>query len=382
MANLFTRISQGVSRTTSHPAPGPVGAPAGSPATGVAAAEQAAAAMGLAREVLHAVEQFVISTPDLDTGRLLHRMRGTAAGLNASTDSATLCLYRDWCKCALEAFGTLQRAYVGEREEEMWRLLDAINGAIEAGRTQRSGRVEEIQQAHQRMRAAASINDIREAREQIQTELNIAVKTLELKAREDKERVAGLARQVSRLQAELAEVRGRARYDVLTGLFHRGTLLERLQETLAAGKPCSVAILDLDNFKTINDSLGHAVADRLLFTVAQQIQRSARTVDIVGRFGGDEFCLIAPGFTPEQLAQRLGGVVMRRHVKLEMEERVCSVLLSLSVGISSSAPGEVPAPLLERADQALRSVKRAGKGGIRITRPTSLPKGWGTVAPP
>ena len=168
------------------------------------------------------------------------------------------------------------------------------------------------------------------------------------------------------LQAELAAVRGQARYDALTRIFHRGAFLESLGRLLAEGKPCSLAFLDVDDFKTINDTLGHTIGDRLLTVLADQLRRGMRTTDVAARYGGDEFCFLGPGLNAEQLAQRLAGAVARRHVRLELEERTCSVLLSVSVGIAQSKLGDTPEELLERADQALTRTKRGSKGGIQI----------------
>lgn len=359
MPGVFSRLAQKVTRSAVPPAPKPSQAGAADPA-------QAAAALALGREVLHALEQFVISTPDLDSGRFLQRVRGTAAGLVPQADPTTLQLYRQWARNALGVFADLQRRYVAEREDEMWRLLDTYLRAAETGRSNGGSLLGELKASHQRVRDMASLPDLRTEREKLEEEVRKAQRLVELKVREDKERLAGLAREVSRLEATLAAVKGQANYDALTGILHRGAFNERFEELVSEGKLCSVAILDVDNFKTINDTLGHPVGDRVLTLVADQLRRVARSSDLVARWGGDEYCFVAAGFTPEQLSQRLMGAVSKRHVRLEMEERACSVLLSLSVGIASSRQGDTPAALLHRADQALLIAKRGGKGDIRV----------------
>jgi diguanylate cyclase (GGDEF)-like protein len=328
--------------------------------------QQAAEALALAREILHAVEQFVVSTPDLDTGRFLQRMRGTAAGLVPSADGPTLHLYRRWAENALASFAGLQRRYVAEREEEMWRLLETYGTAAAQGQERGSEFMDALRQSQERMGELARLPDLRAAREEIQHEIRQAQLLVEQKAREDKEQVSALGRQVARLEATLAAVRGQANFDVLTGIYHRGSFQSRFEQVLAEGKPCTLAVLDLDNFKTVNDTLGHPVGDRLLTLVAEQLRRMVRSTDVVARYGGDEFCLLSPGLDPEHLAQRLAVAVTRRHVRLEMEGRTCSALLSLSVGIASSRVGDTPESLFDRADQAMLAVKREGKGGIRL----------------
>jgi diguanylate cyclase (GGDEF)-like protein len=359
MPGLLSRLTQRPHRTP-RPVSNARQAPGHDP-------EQLPAALALAREVLHAVEQFVISTPDLDTGRFLHRMRGTAAGLTPQADTATLRLYRDWTKNALGAFAHLQHQYVVDREEELWRLVDAYCAVATVGQQGDSEVLDKLRESHEKIRSLAGISDLHLARVEMETELKQAQKLMLHKAREDKERVATLTRQVARLQTQLAAVRGQANYDVLTKVYHRGALHDHLRETLATGRTCALAVLDLDDFKTINDTLGHVVGDRLLVLVAEQLSRATRSVDVVARYGGDEFCVLAPAFNAEQLAQRLAGAIARRHVRLEMEEeRVCQVLLSLTVGIASSLSGDSPDTLFHRADEALLGAKRHAKGGVRL----------------
>ncbi|HEU4754452.1 MAG TPA: GGDEF domain-containing protein [Armatimonadota bacterium] len=359
MPGVFNRIAQRVSRVPLSPA---------LPRQEQASEEgtRAAAALALAREVLHAVEQFVISTPDLDTRRFLQRMRGTAAGLTSAADPATLCLYKEWAGQALGAFAELQRRYVSDREDEMWRLLDSYVQVSNMGIASDTDVAERLEASLGRMKDYVRLDDIRRAREGLEEELALSQKLVDQKEREDKERLAALQRQVSRLEAALAAVRGQAKYDVLTGIYHRGSFQDRFVEMMESGTPCCVALIDVDNFKTINDTLGHPVGDRLLALIGEQLRKVTRSTDVSARFGGDEFCFLTPGNNCEMMAQRLAGAVQRRHARLEMEDRVISVLLSLSVGIAATRQGDDPDSLLQRADQALLAAKKDGKGGIRL----------------
>lgn len=338
------------------------------PPAGFADDEKKEAALALTRELFHAVEQFVISTPDLDTRRFLQRMRATSAGVTSTADPTTLALYRDWVAGALGTFAELQRRCVSEREDEMWRLLDSLARASDLGASTESRLLEDLKTSHERMRELAKIEDIREARLHLEDEVRRAQKLVELKERQDRERITALQRQVARLEAALASVRGQADFDTLTGVYHRGVFDQRLSEFLDGEAPCTLALIDVDNFRTINDTLGHTVGDRLLAMLGENIHRVARSTDLPARYGGDEFAFAAIGFTAEQLAQRLSGAVARRHVRMELDEgeRIIQVLLSTSVGIAMSKRGDTKASLIHRTDQAMLAAKKAGKGGLRI----------------
>lgn len=330
--------------------------------------EQAEAALALARELLHSVEQFVISTPDLDSARFLHRIRGTAAKLTEDAEPADILVYRQWLGNALRAFGSLQKSCITEREAEMWRLLDAYSRTSDVTSHREHQLVTMIQGAHERMRELVTLNDLRTARAELEAEIQQVQRAVNLKAQEDKERTTALGREVSRLESALAAARGQANFDVLTGVYHRAIVDDRLRALLRDGKPVCFGLMDVDNFRTINSTLGHAVGDRILSTVGEQLQRISRTTDLAARYGGDEFCFLAAGGTAEQLAHRLAGAVARRHVRMEIEDRSCSVLLSVSVGISSSTPGDTLDEILERAGRALAVVKAGGKGGINLAQ--------------
>lgn len=354
-----------LNKLATRPAPG---RSSGEDASLASAEERKEAALALARELFHAVEQFVISTPDLDTRRFLQRMRNTSAGVTSGADVPTLALYRQWTHDALGTFAQLQRRCLSEREDEMWRLLNALANAGDHGASSERRLMDQLKQSHGRMREFAKMEDIREARLYLEDEVRRAQKLVELKQRQDRERIAALQRQVTRLEAALAAVRGQADFDPLTGVFHRGVFDQRLHDYLGGESSCTMALIDVDNFKTVNDTLGHTVGDKLLAMVGENIHRVARTTDLPARYGGDEFAFVAVGFTAEQLAQRLSGAVARRHVRMEMDEgdRIIQVLLSTSVGIATSRPGDTRESLIHRTDQAMLAAKKAGKGGIRI----------------
>ncbi|KAF0652077.1 diguanylate cyclase [Cyanobium sp. Copco_Reservoir_LC18] len=155
--------------------------------------------------------------------------------------------------------------------------------------------------------------------------------------------------------------------DPLTRLPNRSLLSQRLGEELerarSDGTHLAVGYLDLDNFKPINDSHGHAVGDQLLVAVAERLCRCLRPGDTVGRLGGDEFVVILPGLGSlaelESLGERLLSAVAE---PTHLGETLC-VALSTSIGFRLVPPDDAdPDTLLRQADQAMYAAKRAGPG--------------------
>jgi diguanylate cyclase (GGDEF)-like protein/PAS domain S-box-containing protein len=183
---------------------------------------------------------------------------------------------------------------------------------------------------------------------------------------------AGLSiffRDVTERRQAHAKLEHLARHDSLTGLHNRRAFRERLSAELAnAGWERGVAVLclDLDHFKEVNDTLGHAAGDALLVEVAQRIQSCTGKGDYVARIGGDEFAIISVGRSGraelEGLADRL---VTALGENLLLEEAYLRVGVSIGMAVAGEA-GNDGDHLLQRADIALYEAKRAGRGTYRL----------------
>jgi diguanylate cyclase (GGDEF)-like protein len=177
-----------------------------------------------------------------------------------------------------------------------------------------------------------------------------------------------LANAVERRRTE-ERTQHEALHDALTGLPNRSLFLDRLQHALsvAARRRTAIAVLflDLDQFKLVNDSLGHAAGDELLAAVAPQIEQALRPGDTVARFGGDEFAVLAEDVGDERgairIAERIAEALARPLILREREHFV-----SASIGISIGAGTEEPEALIRDADSALYRAKEHGRGGYEI----------------
>jgi diguanylate cyclase (GGDEF)-like protein len=177
-----------------------------------------------------------------------------------------------------------------------------------------------------------------------------------------------LANAIERRRAE-EQTRHEALHDPLTGLPNRNLFLDRLQHALSAAarrsSPIAVLFLDLDQFKLVNDSLGHAAGDELLASVAPRIESALRPGDTVARFGGDEFAVLTEDVGNERgatrIAERIAEVLARPFVVRGREHFV-----SASIGIAIGSGTEAPEGLIRDADSALYRAKERGRGGYEI----------------
>jgi len=188
-------------------------------------------------------------------------------------------------------------------------------------------------------------------------------------------RVSLQATDVTAHREEEQRLRSLALHDELTGLPNRQLLLDRLTVALAAGerpdrgaRRVAVLFCDLDSFKAVNDSAGHAAGDAVLVATAQRLRAAIRPGDTVARLGGDEFVVLCPLVADQNTARTIAG---RLAAAMAQPFDVAGVAhpLSLSIGVALSWPQCTADQLLARADAAMYSAKRSARRTTRRGRP-------------
>jgi diguanylate cyclase (GGDEF)-like protein len=183
--------------------------------------------------------------------------------------------------------------------------------------------------------------------------------------------------------AQLKEhfVRARAHADVmsiaasidhLTGTNNRRAIAQILQQAIgraqAGGGELAVILLDIDNFKQINDTYGHDVGDQTLIEVADSLRQQLRATDALGRWGGEEFMIIIPETNlaaTVQLAERLRALIEARS-QPPLDQ------VTVSFGVAISLPGDTPDRLVKRADEALYRAKQGGRNRVEVADKVAL----------
>jgi diguanylate cyclase (GGDEF)-like protein len=189
--------------------------------------------------------------------------------------------------------------------------------------------------------------------------------------REDQRHKEALEREKIELTRTREQMRHFAENDDLTGVSNHRIITERLLEEVERSRrqqaPLSVLLADIDHFKTINDTFGHVVGDRVLREVAAIFRQSVRTYDAVGRYGGEEFLIILPGSDLESARTR--AEEMRRSIQAaHIMDGEALVRVTSSFGVASGFPGKDQAEAVIRiADAALYEAKRNGRNRVVAT---------------
>ncbi|MDI9246501.1 diguanylate cyclase [Marinobacter sp. CHS3-4] len=233
------------------------------------------------------------------------------------------------------------------------------------------GRKVEDSQDFDGLKASVSghLKSIREAVGRFRTKETEREKYLSEQLATMHEKMAAMETQAEQVRGELKEQRRRAMTDVLTELPNREAWQDRLeiehQRWTRYNNPLTLAVLDIDFFKRVNDSFGHKAGDRVLQLVAKALRDRLRKTDFIARFGGEEFVLLFPETEAHSAKNVLDG--LREHIKaLPFHFRGEPVSVSFSAGIAEFKSDDQADEVFDRADRSLYQAKKSGRDQVCI----------------
>ena len=243
-------------------------------------------------------------------------------------------------------------------------LLLARTAESVGARDQRSaGQISEVTHRLEGI-ATLEIWEIRASIERSAAELKISVERMKA---ESKQAIDQLKAEVTTYQTKLEKAEEIASRDVLTGLRSRLYALDQMERRIESGMRFCLAILDLNDFKRVNDAHGHVVGDELLKQFATELKTACRATDVIGRWGGDEFVLLLDCGEQEAGTQmdRLRKWVFGTY-SVEGPAGPMKLKVDASIGLAEFRPGETLKKLLERADAAMYQDKAANRTATAI----------------
>ncbi len=253
-----------------------------------------------------------------------------------------------------------------DNEREIREILDGVARAAEGigKRDEKYGR--QVGDLTSKLRSIADMKDLAPIRRSILDTTTALKSCMDKLAEENKSVVIQLSAQVEHFRSKLAEVEQAAALDPLTKLANRRSFEENLERRINAGSVFSLIMMDLNDFKGVNDSFGHVAGDSLLTQFSDELRRQFRSTDLVGRWGGDEFVVIVDGgiVEAESRASRVRQWALGEYT-LDAGARQVKVQVAAGMGVVEWNGREDGKELLDRADQKLYSGKARSKADAR-----------------
>jgi len=258
----------------------------------------------------------------------------------------------------LHAFKQRLEALFDGQRAEVQQILATLAEAALALEHQNNTYASDFRAFTRQLEAVSRLDNLSEIRRHLTVQVSLMKSSLERISREHRESLDQLRRELESFQNRLERAEQMASTDGLTGLANRRECERRLTELIETGQNFCLMLMDLDQFKTLNDRYGHHVGDQVLIMFAQNLRRLFRRDDTVGRWGGDEFVailgcpLLQAVNKAKDVTERAGG-----WYTVSSAGQSLRLLVRLTAGVAEHRPGETLEQLYRRADEALYASK-------------------------
>lgn len=279
------------------------------------------------------------------------------------------------------------RTYLLEREAEFGQVIDVLREALGKLSGESASFNTRLMGSTDRINRLTEIHDIRELKNRISQEVRELNRVVVEKQKQDEATYAKLSRRIEVLQTNLSRTKEEASLDPLTRVANRGSFDKAIERWVGSYKDQKksfvLGMLDLDNFKNINDTHGHQVGDRVLLSAAQCFGKYVRSTDFLARYGGEEFAILLMDVQLPQaeikMTEILAKIASKTH-DYKKDEEYREVRFTVSCGLAEYSPGESVEEFLRRADEALYEAKHTGKNKV-VLAPKKQKGFWQSLMP-
>jgi diguanylate cyclase (GGDEF)-like protein len=293
-------------------------------------------------------------------------------------DAKDLVKEAEACTKTCEQYLRKSLGYHSDRETEFTEMIAILREAAGLMAGESSSFNVQVLSSSEQFGALVQLDDIRVLKKQIAVQVTTLKRAVHEKQERDEQAYTKLNKRVETLQTRLVKAEEEASIDPLTRIANRGSFDRALRRMMSsakrAGTPLSLAMIDIDNFKKINDTHGHPVGDRVLLCAAMWLGKGIRHTDFLARYGGEEFVVVFSDAKIAQAEARMTEVLAQiagQSYDYETDGKKGKVQFTVSCGVTEFASGDEEADLVRRADEALYDAKHKGKNRV-CTKKRSL----------
>ena len=317
------------------------------------------------------VHEYTLDISEIDAENFKKQLEALQDKFQTDEKTKTIATHFDRQKGKILTHIQRQKKYIGERETEFREIIDLMTAAMSGLDNENRDFYSSIRSQGERFEQITLLDDIKRIKSELVREVDNMRAMVRDKENLDQKALDSLSSQVDILKKELNKARHSANTDGLTGVNNRKALdhhLRRMVERNTITRaPFSLLMMDLDDFKELNDTYGHTVGDRMLLAFAQKCRAAVRNDDFLARYGGEEFTLILPGASlrnATKKAKQLCRSVAAAKYAADDSSKADVVSITVSIGVSTYQSGDTAKHLVDRADQCLYKAKAAGKNRV------------------
>jgi diguanylate cyclase len=317
------------------------------------------------------IREYTLDITEIDADGFKARLHALAAHFRDQEQTKAIAAHFNRQKESIFNHIERQKKYLNERETEFREIIDLMTAAMSGLDNDNREFYSSVRSQGARFEEITRLDDIKRIKNELIREVEKMRDMVQQKEDQDQRALDALSSQVDVLKTELDKARHSANTDGLTGANNRKALDDYLQRLVdrnrVASTPFSLLMMDLDDFKKINDTYGHTVGDRMLLAFAEKCLASVRSDDFFARYGGEEFTLILPGASlrnAAKKAKKLCRTIAAARYAADPSPAADVVAVTVSIGVSAYRKGDTVQHLLDRADQCLYKAKAAGKNRV------------------
>ena len=274
-------------------------------------------------------------------------------------------------KKGISSYIKQQKKYIFDRESELKDIINILTSAVVNFDTENQEYNQKILDQSERIEKITHLDDIKKIKQELIQEIEQMRETVRKKQSRDNKQIEVLSEKVQTLNVELKKVRTESVIDGLTGIFNRKAfdefITEMVQKNTVTSFPFALLMLDIDNFKSINDNYGHSIGDRVIMATTNKCSQSIRGDDYFARYGGEEFAIILPGASLKNAAKKAKVIceaVASTSYFLDDLPGNPTLSVTVSIGVSTYHKADTVFSVIKRADSALYNAKRNGKNCV------------------
>jgi diguanylate cyclase len=321
--------------------------------------------------LLTLLQQYRWEIEEIKSQQFIQKVEEWKAGLGTVNQPQALADYRLSVYEKSSEYLKKEKNYLVEREAELKNMVTLLSEAVSTVVSDNGAYHQEVLQCAQGLSQISQLEDIKKIRLLLAKEIEQLKEVVKQKLSHDRQHQEQLSQYVEALQSKLQSAVNRSLKDPLTGLYNRQgwdqELVNACHTASVTKVPFALALLDIDNFKQVNDKYGHQVGDLILIKVAKEFRESFRSDDYLARYGGDEFAFILETPSLEKAQKRLERLckdLSKPTYQCVIDKTEFYLRISLSCGVGIYRESDTPETLLRRSDQALYLAKQTGKNRV------------------